>query len=77
MLVLTRRPGEEIAIGDQITVTVLDIRGDVVRLGIAAPRDVRVDRAEVRRRRDALAVSAQRIQDAITAAHNTGARGRG
>ena len=47
MLVLTRKPGEEIVIGDQITVKVLDIRGDKVRLGIDAPRDVKVHRREV------------------------------
>lgn len=52
MLILTRRPDETITIGDQITVTVIDVRGDMVRLGITAPADVRVDRLEVRRRRD-------------------------
>ena len=47
MLVLTRKPGEEIVIGNQITVKVLDIRGDKVRLGIDAPRDVKVHRREI------------------------------
>lgn len=47
MLVLTRRPGESIMIGDDIVVTVLDVRGDVVRVGIRAPRSVQVHREEV------------------------------
>ena len=47
MLVLTRRVNEKILIGDNIVVTVLEVRGDQVRLGIDAPRDVRVFREEV------------------------------
>jgi carbon storage regulator len=47
MLVLSRRTGESIAIGDDIVVTVLEVRGDVVRVGIDAPRSVSVHRAEV------------------------------
>jgi carbon storage regulator len=47
MLVLTRRVNERIVIGDDVTVTVLEVRGDQVRLGIDAPRDVRVFREEV------------------------------
>ena len=47
MLVLTRRPGESIMIGDEVIVTVLDVRGDVVRVGIKAPRTVQVHREEV------------------------------
>ena len=47
MLVLTRRPGESIMIGDDVVVTVLDVRGDVVRVGIKAPRHVQVHREEV------------------------------
>lgn len=49
MLVLTRRPGESIMVGDDVVVTVLDVRGDVVRLGIKAPRSVQVHREEVYR----------------------------
>ncbi|CAB4191545.1 CsrA RNA-binding global regulator CsrA [uncultured Caudovirales phage] len=48
MLVLTRKKEEKILIGDDVVVQVLEIRGDKVRLGITAPRDVRVDREEVR-----------------------------
>jgi carbon storage regulator len=51
MLVLSRRPGEEIVIGDNIRVTILAVNGDHVRLGIAAPPAVTVDRKEVHERR--------------------------
>ena len=49
MLVLSRRVGESIVIGDDVTVTVLEVRGDVVRLGIKAPRSVSVHREELLR----------------------------
>lgn len=47
MLVLTRRTNESIVIGDDIVVTVLDVKGDQVRIGIRAPRSVPVHREEV------------------------------
>lgn len=47
MLVLTRRPNQSIMIGGNIVVTVLEVRGDQVRIGIKAPRDVDVHRDEV------------------------------
>ena len=47
MLVLTRRPNQSIMIGGDIVITVLEVRGDQVRLGIKAPRDVEVHRDEV------------------------------
>ena len=47
MLVLTRRPNQGIVIGGEIEVMVLEVRGDQVRLGINAPRDVTVHRDEV------------------------------
>lgn len=47
MLVLSRKKDEKIVIGDQITLMVIDIRGDKVRLGIEAPKDVAVHRQEV------------------------------
>jgi carbon storage regulator len=49
VLVLTRRPSESVMIGDDVVITVLDVRGDVVRLGIKAPRSVQVHREEVYR----------------------------
>jgi carbon storage regulator len=50
MLILTRRKGETLMIGDNIDVTVLDIRGRQVRLGINAPKDVSVHREEIYQR---------------------------
>ncbi len=50
MLVLTRRVGEEIVIDGDIRVTVLEVRGNQVRLGIVAPQDVRVLRQELEHR---------------------------
>ncbi len=47
MLVLSRQRDETIIIGDNIEVTVVDIRGDKVRLGITAPKDISVHRKEV------------------------------
>jgi carbon storage regulator len=47
VLVLTRRVGESIVIANNIVVTVLEVRGEVVRVGIDAPRDVAVHRQEV------------------------------
>ena len=47
MLVLTRRAGESVMIGSDVIITVLEARGDVIRLGIQAPRDVQVHREEV------------------------------
>jgi carbon storage regulator len=47
VLVLTRRPGESVCVGDDIEVDILEVRPGVVRLGIRAPRDVRVLRAEL------------------------------
>ncbi len=47
MLVLTRKRDERIMIGDQISLMVVDIRGDKVRLGIEAPAEVAVHRSEV------------------------------
>jgi carbon storage regulator len=54
MLILTRRAGEALRIGDDIEVTVMAVNGSQVRIGINAPRDVAVDREEIaeRKRRD-------------------------
>lgn len=79
MLVLTRRPREQITIGPDVTVTVLDIHAGQVRLGITAPADVRVDRDEVRRRRLDPTELAQRslaIRDAIHGARQEARDGR-
>ncbi|MBZ2196876.1 carbon storage regulator CsrA [Occultella gossypii] len=47
MLVLTRKAGEQIVIGNDITITLIEVRGGDVRIGIDAPRSVTVHRAEV------------------------------
>ncbi len=48
MLILTRRIGETIMVGNDIEVTVLGVKGNQVRIGIKAPSDTRVDRSEIR-----------------------------
>ena len=56
MFILTRRVGETLMVGDQVTVTVLGVKGNQVRIGVNAPRDVAVHREEIY----------QRIQDEKT-----------
>jgi carbon storage regulator len=53
MLILTRRIGETLMIGNEVTVTVLDIKGSQVRIGIAAPKEVDVYREEIYERMQA------------------------
>ncbi len=47
MLILTRRVGESLMIGDEVTVTVLGVKGNQVRIGVNAPKDVSVHREEI------------------------------
>ena len=47
MLILTRRVGESLKVGDDITVTVLGVKGNQVRVGVSAPKDVAVHREEI------------------------------
>ena len=47
MLILTRRVGESVVIGNEVTVTVLGVKGNQVRIGVNAPRDVTVHREEI------------------------------
>jgi carbon storage regulator len=68
MLVLTRKVGQEIIIGDTIRITVTQIKGDHVRIGIDAPDEVPVDRQEVHERRREFAELAG-IQDTEANAH--------
>ena len=50
MLILSRRPDESIHIGDEVTITVLSVKGKQVRLGITAPKDMSVHREEISER---------------------------
>lgn len=50
MLILTRRVGESLMIGDEVNVTVLGVKGNQVRIGVNAPRDVSVHREEIYQR---------------------------
>jgi carbon storage regulator len=47
MLILTRRVGETVMIGNEVTVTVLGVKGNQVRIGVNAPKDVAVHREEI------------------------------
>jgi carbon storage regulator len=68
MLVLTRKAGESVVIGDEVVVRVLEVRGDVVRVGIDAPRDVQVHRQEVYEAvREANIAAAAASEEAISA----------
>ncbi len=53
MLILTRKSGESIRIGENIAVTVLEVKGTQIRLGIDAPKEIVVDREEVALRKKA------------------------
>ena len=81
MLVLTRKLKESIRIGDNITITVLRVKGNTVRIGIEAPRDVRVVRGELAPLGEPTATSAQgggsAAGELIVGEFETGPAGRG
>jgi carbon storage regulator len=63
MLVLTRKIGEKLVIGDDVTVAILSVRGNQVRIGIAAPPEVQVHREEIYQR-----ILKERVTDTTPAA---------
>ena len=69
MLVLTRRPGESIVVGEDIVITVIEIKGGQVRIGIDAPRSVEVYREEiyeqVRQENLSAIANVERIREAV------------
>ncbi len=65
MLVLSRKQGEQLQIGDNVTITVLEVRGRKLTLGIQAPNDVRILRAELDPFREPPPVSTRRRQAAM------------
>jgi carbon storage regulator len=66
MLILARRPNESLRIGDDVTITVLGLSGNQIRLGIDAPPTVAVDREEIHKRK-----VAERVVTLPLATHNT------
>ena len=69
MLILTRKLGEQITIGDEIVITLLDIKGMQVKLGIEAPRRIEIHRQEIYERIRDENLSSSRVRDSdLTAA---------
>ena len=63
MLILTRKQGESVAIGDDIVVTVVEIQGKQVKLGVRAPREVTVHRQEIYEKIQLENIRASQVQD--------------
>jgi carbon storage regulator len=76
MLILTRRVGETINIGNDVSVTVLGVKGNQIRLGVTAPKDVAVHREEIKARIDAENTAARGGVNLHKAVENGAGRGR-
>ncbi len=78
MLILTRRVGETVMIGEEVTVTVLGVKGNQVRIGVNAPREIAVHREEIfdRIRREELVDGPEGRSDASDHDFGTGGLGR-
>jgi len=72
MLILTRRPNERLMIGDEITVTVIGIKGNQVRLGVEAPAEMPVHREEIYKR-----IQLEKQNEHISEDHNLRQSGEG
>jgi carbon storage regulator CsrA len=72
MLVLTRKQNQEILIGDNVKITVLKIKGNTVRLGIEAPRDVNVLRGELPRKESSVESEVPQIAEFTVVFSNSG-----
>ncbi len=72
MLVLTRKPGQKIIINDNIEVTILEVKGDSIRVGIDAPRDITIYRHEIYEeiKNENLRTATQSSLDDVTKAFN-------
>ena len=68
MLILTRRVGESLVVGDDVTLTVLGVKGNQVRIGVNAPKEVSVHREEIYQR-----IQREKNGEVDTAANDTGA----
>jgi carbon storage regulator len=82
MLILTRRVGETVMIGNDVTVTVLGVKGNQVRVGVDAPRDVAVHREEIferikREENDGSGATTSTTSTARSAARGNGHAGNG
>jgi carbon storage regulator len=66
MLILTRRTGEKLMVGGDVTVTVLSVKGNQIRLGIEAPPEIRVHREEIY-----LKIQAERKMSGLNGKENT------
>ncbi len=69
MLILTRRVGETVMIGDEVTITVLGVKGNQVRVGINAPKHVAVHREEIYERIKREQSPTEELNENATAAH--------